>query len=141
MTIGFGDPFDALLRLQRALDTPASREPFGLSTSGEGAFPPLNVFQRGDDLVVVAELPGLDKQSLTVEVQRGHLRLAGQRPAPPGEVGSCHRRERAAGEFDRTVTLPSPVDTSAAAATYRNGILTVTLPHAEEAKPRTIDVG
>lgn len=140
MTITYNDPFEALLRLQRALDEPTRNEPAELSISGQGAFPPINVFQRDTDLVVVAELPGLEKQTLTVEVQQNQLRLAGQRPAAAGD-GSYHRRERASGEFDRTVTLPAGVDAAKTTAVYEDGLLTVTLPPAEEAKPRTISVG
>ncbi len=79
MTFGFMDPFERLLRLQGALDRPRLAERFGLSTSGAGAFPPVNVFQKGDDFVVMAELPGLDKASLTVEIQKNQVRLAGDR--------------------------------------------------------------
>lgn len=139
MPLGFADPFEALLRLQRAIDAP-TREQLEPSISGGGAFPPINVFQRGDDFVVMAELPGLDRQSLTVEAQRTYLRLAGERPAVSAE-GSFHRRERAAGAFDRTINLPTPIDSAAAVATYRDGMLTVTLPQSAEVKPHAITVG
>jgi HSP20 family protein len=140
MTFGFMDPFERLLRLQGALDRPRLAERFGLSTSGAGAFPPVNVFQKGDDFVVMAELPGLDKASLTVEIQKNQVRLAGDRQTASADGKSCHRRERTAGAFDRTVTLPMPIDSSAAKAAYEDGILTVTLPSAEEARPRAIPV-
>lgn len=140
MSLGLSDPFEALLRLQRSLDMPRSDDRFALSISGAGAFPPVNVFQKGDDFVVIAEVPGLDKSSLTVEVQKNHLRLAGQRAEGAARGHSYHRRERAVGDFDRTVTLPVAVDADKAAASYEDGILTVTLPHAEDARPRAITV-
>lgn len=140
MTLGYEDPLDTLLRLQHTLDMPSLDDRFGRSTSGAGAFPPVNVFQKGDDFIVIAELPGLDKTSLTLEVRKNRVRLAGQRPTPSADGKSYHRRERAAGDFDRTITLPVALDSGAAKATYRDGILTVTLPQAEEAKPRAITV-
>ena len=140
MPLGFVDPFDTLLRLQRTLDMPNLDDRFGRSTSGAGAFPPVNVFQKGDHFIVMAELPGLDKTSLTLEVRKNHIRLAGQRPTATADGKSYHRRERAGGDFDRTITLPVPLDSSGAKATYQDGILTVTLPQAEEAKPRMIAV-
>ena len=89
---------------------------------------------------MTAELPGLDKSSLTIEVQKNHVRVAGGRLESSSSGRSYHRRERSVGDFDRTITLPVPIDASAAAAAYEDGILTVTLPHAEEAKPRAITV-
>ena len=140
MALGFSDPFEALLRLQRSLDRPKSDDRFASSTTGAGAFPPVNVFQKGDDFIVMAEMPGLDKTSLTIEVQKNHLRLAGERPRGTAGGQSYHRRERAAGDFDRTVTLPVAVDATTANAAYEDGILTVTLPQAKDAKPRAITV-
>jgi HSP20 family protein len=140
MAFGYMDPLERLLRLQGALDRPGPDERFGLSTGGAGAFPPVNVFRKGHDFVVMAELPGLARSSLTVEAQKNQVRLAGQRQTASAEGESCHRRERTAGDFDRTITFPTPVDSNATAAAYEDGILTVTLPSAEEARPRAITV-
>ena len=135
------DPLRALFRLQRALESPRYGEWLGRSTGGRGVFPPLNVFQDGDDHVVVAEVPGLDRDSLTVEIHRNRLRIAGERSAEVDEGVSVHRRERRAGAFDRTVTLPVEIDRDAAEASYENGILKVRLSPRPETKPRTLEIG
>lgn len=134
------DPFAALMRLQRELDESSAGEALGTTTTGAGAFPPVNVFLKGDGFVVVAEAPGLDKEALDVEVRRNQLRLAGQRKAPTTEGMSLHRRERAVGGFDRTISLPEPVDADATTASYENGMFVVSLPHAAETKPRAIKI-
>lgn len=134
------DPFAALMRLQRELDSSSRGETLGMTTTGAGAFPPVNVFLKGDGFVVVAEAPGLDKETLDIELRKNQLRIAGRRVAPTTEGMSLHRRERPVGGFDRTVSLPEPVDADAARASYRDGMFIVHLPHAAEAKPRTIKI-
>lgn len=140
MTTTYSDPFETLLRLQRALDQSRLSAPRGLTTAGSGAFPHVNLFQRDHTFVLIAELPGVDRKQLKVEVQQNHLRLAGARPPAPAGDRSVHRRERVAGQFDRTLTFPAPVDASTAQAEYRDGLLIVTLPQASEARPRTVSV-
>lgn len=136
------DPLETLLRLQRALDSARMEDWYGGSTGGRGAFPPINVFQRdGGGYVVVAELPGLDRESLTVEVHQNQLRLAGERTTEVGEEASIHRRERSSGSFDRTVTLPDDIDREATRATYHDGILTIELSRRPEESPRSIEIG
>lgn len=132
------DPFAALMRLQREL-AGAGEDP-GTTTTGSGAFPPVNVFVKGNGFVVIAEAPGLDRTTLDVEVRRNQLRLAGRRVAPTTTGMSLHRRERAVGDFDRTISLQESVDTEAASASYVNGMFIVNLPHAAEAKPRAIKI-
>jgi len=134
------DPFAALLRLQRELERSGTGDALGTTTTGAGAFPSVNVFQREGGFVVVAEAPGLEKGTFDIEVQKSQLRLAGQRVEATTEGMSLHRRERAVGDFDRTISLPAPVDADRATATYEDGMLIVTLPHAAEAKPRAIKV-
>lgn len=135
------DPLRALLRLQDALESPRYGDWLGRSTGGRGAFPPLNVFQDGDDHVVVAEVPGLDRDSLTVEVHRNRLRLAGERRTELEEGASVHRRERPTGAFDRTVTLPVEIDRDSADASYEGGMLRVRLSPRPETKPRQLEIG
>ena len=83
----------------------------------------------------------VDKTHLTIEIQKNHVRIAGERATADAERASVHRRERAGGSFDRTVTFPVALDSSQASARYEDGILTVTLPPAAELTPRTITVG
>jgi HSP20 family protein len=140
MVIRVRDPFDALAGLQRAMDSVMGSDWFGSRTSGSGAFPLINVFNDGDDFVVVAELPGVKKEDLDIQVRGDRLRVQGKKTIAYEDNASVHRRERAAGEFDRTVTLPEQIDAAKVAAEYRDGVLTLRLPRAESAKPRTVAI-
>jgi HSP20 family protein len=140
MVIRVRDPFATLVGLQRAMENVMGSDWFGSRTSGSGAFPLLNVFNDGDDFVVVAELPGVKKEDLDVQVSGDTLRLRGKKSVAYDEAASVHRRERAAGEFDRTLTLPDDVDAARVSAEYRDGVLTLRLPRAESAKPRTVTI-
>jgi len=110
--------------------------------SGPGAYPPLNMFEAEDSLLVVAEAPGLDSsdlniasagRTLTISSARKPLKLA-------GEGQGYHRRERPQGEFTRSLHLPEQFDLSRAEAKYDKGMLSVRVPKREEAKPRQINV-
>lgn len=113
---------------------------FGTRTSGSGVFPLINVFSDGDDFVVVAELPGVKKEDLDIQVRGDTLRIHGKKSIAYDEKASVHRRERSAGEFDRTLSLPDGVDAAKVSAEYRDGVLTLRLPRAESAKPRTVTI-
>lgn len=137
------DPFGDILRLQRALEHSISKPFFGLdwTPSGRGVYPALNAFEDGDALVVKAEMPGLDREKLQVEIEGNRLMLAGARKVQEVEENSrFHRRERAGGEFRRVFRLPFEVNVEASTASYTDGILTVRLEKAEAAKPRQIAV-
>lgn len=114
----------------------------GLST-GEWTgteFPAINVWEDTECLHAEAEVPGLAMEDIEVLVIGDQLRLKGRRP-DAGEAGANYlRRERGTGEFARTLTLPAPVNASKVEATLRDGVLTITLPKAEEARPRKIQV-
>jgi HSP20 family protein len=140
MVIRVRDPFAALLGLQRAMDGVMGSDWFGSRTSGTGAFPLINVFNDGEDFVLVAELPGVKKEDLDVQVRGDTLRIQGTKTVSYDDGASVHRRERSAGQFDRTLTLPAEVDTAKVAADYRDGVLTLRLPRAESAKPRTVTI-
>jgi HSP20 family protein len=140
MVIRIRDPFAALLDVQRAMESVMGKDWFGSRTTGSGAFPLINVFNEGDDFVLVAELPGVKKEDLDVQVRGDTLRLRGTKKIAYDNAASVHRRERAAGEFDRTLTLPADVDAAKVSAEYRDGVLTLRLPRAESAKPRTVAI-
>jgi HSP20 family protein len=140
MVIRVRDPFAALLGLQRAMDGVMGSDWFGSRTSGTGAFPLINVFNDGEDFVLVAELPGVKKEDLDIQVRGDTLRIQGKKTVAYDDGASVHRRERAAGQFDRTLTLPGEVDSAKVAAEYRDGVLTLRLPRAESAKPRTVAI-
>jgi len=103
--------------------------------------PPVDIYETNQNLVVQAELPGIDPNQVEVRVENNTLYLKGERRVE-GEVkeGNYHRRERAYGTFTRSFTLPSSVKADNVAAEYKDGVLTVTLPKREEAKPKTIRV-
>ena len=140
MVIRVRDPFAALLGLQRAMDSVMGSDWFGSRTSGTGAFPLINVFNDNDGFVLVAELPGVKKEDLDIQVRGDTLRIQGKKTIAYDAGASVHRRERTAGQFDRTLTLPDDVDAAKVAADYRDGVLTVRLPKAESAKPRTVTI-
>jgi HSP20 family protein len=138
MPMFLSDALDALLQFQQALDTSRSSGWLGSSTSGSGSYPPLNVFRQGDDIVVIAEVPGVLKSDLQLEVKGRTIRIAGTKSVSYGEKSSVHRRERLAGRFDRAITLPVEVDAEKVKAECRDGILALYLPRAERDKPRAI---
>jgi len=132
---------DGLLRLQGELDRVLERpfDWFARSTVGRGAFPPVNIFRGDTGYTVRVEVPGLPLESLTLDANGDTLKIAGKRDAHT-VPGSLHRQERWNGEFSRTVRLPKDAALERAEANYRNGVLTVTVPLREEAKPRRIAI-
>jgi HSP20 family protein len=140
MITAFADPFETLFNLQRALDARRASNWLQQQTASQGPFPPINVFQQGDDILAIIELPGLDKSELQVQAKENTIRIAGNKGVDyPGGV-SVHRRERVAGEFDRTLSLPVQLDPDRIRAEFQDGILTLFLPRAERDKPRTIRI-
>jgi HSP20 family protein len=140
MAISFPDAFEALFQFQRALDAFRSSDWLGSSLSGSGGYPPINVFRKGDDLVVITEVPGVNKSDLQIQVKGKTIRIAGTKSIRYGEAASLHRRERLAGSFDRTITLPVEIDADKVRAECHDGILALYLPRAEQDKPRSISV-
>jgi len=106
-----------------------------------GVFPATNISETGDALLIRAELPGIKPDDLEVTVEGNTLTIAGTRQTPiePGAV-SAHRREREWGSFRRSLTVPSTVESGRIEARYSDGILTVRLPKAAEARPKQITV-
>ena len=137
----FGDPFDALTSLQQALDSFRSSGWLGSSPSGGGSYPPLNMFRKGDDFIVITEVPGIKKSDLQLQVKGNTIRVAGTKSVNYPEKAGLHRRERLTGRFDRAVTLPVEINAEGVKAECRDGILALFLPRAEQDKPRSIQVG
>jgi HSP20 family protein len=133
-------PLDALFNLQRALEARLDSNWLDGSTAGTGAFPPINVFQQGDDLVVVLEVPGVDKADLEIQAKDNAVRICGKKAITYPEGVSVHRRERLSGTFDRTLTVPMQIDAGSIKAEYRDGVLALFIPRAESDKPRTIRI-
>lgn len=136
--------FGELNRLQglldqvfRPLDRSSIRGPAGAT------FPVINVGTTPETVEVMAIAPGLDPGTLQVTVDRGLLTLAGERQSalPQGQEGlSVHARERFAGRFRRVVSLPQDADPGKIEATYREGILRITVAKRESSRPRRIEV-
>lgn len=140
MITTFADPFDALFNLQRALDAQLTSEWLRDSTTSRGPFPPINVFQQGDNILAIIELPGIDKAKLQIEAQENTIRISGTKPLDYEDGASVHRRERDFGQFDRTLSIPVKLDPDGIKAEYRDGVLALFLPRAESDKPRSIKI-
>lgn len=104
------------------------------------AFPAVNVWEASDELFLEAELPGMKSEQLSISVVGNELTLCGERGAGEQEGTSYHRRERATGSFSRVMRLPYPVDSERVQASLKDGVLLLTLPKHEAAKPRKIHV-
>jgi HSP20 family protein len=132
--------FDQLRRdLLRTFEAVTGERAPGPTPSG--VFPPINVTQDDNHYYVRAEIPGIDANDLAISALRNRLSISGKREiAKEQERASYHRKERAEGMFNRTLTLPTPVDADRIEARYADGILSLTLPKAEETKPRQIVV-
>ncbi len=142
LTIGPRSPwalFDELESLQadmnRMLSAPEAPR------RARAAYPPLNAWSSPDGLVIDAELPGADPADVEVSVDGDELALRGKVNAPePAEGESVLRRERPAGEFQRTLQLPFRANAGAVKATFKNSILRIAIPRSEEEKPRKIAI-
>jgi HSP20 family protein len=141
MVTTFTDPFDALFNLQRALEARLESGWLQDLTTSRGPFPPINVFQQGEDILAIVELPGVNKSDLQIQVKDNTIRISGHKAVEFPEEVSVHRRERVRGDFDRTLSLPVQFDPDGIKAEYRDGILALFLPRAEHDKPRTIAIG
>jgi HSP20 family protein len=134
----FADVDQVRREMLRLLDAVAG-DTFG--EVGAGVFPPVNITQDNDNFYVRAEVPGINPKELSISAMRNRLSLSGKREIPvEKDRVSYHRKERAEGTFSRTVTLPTEVDAERVDARYSDGILNLTLPKAEQAKPRQIAI-
>jgi HSP20 family protein len=130
------DPFREITRFSNVFgDSIANPENFG--------FLPAVDIRNGADhsLVIEADLPGVPKDGVSVRIENRTLTIKGERKRETTETeGKLHRTERAFGTFVRSFALSEAVDTTKVQADYKDGVLTVTLPRAEESKPRSIEV-
>jgi HSP20 family protein len=140
MVMRYADPFDTLFAFQQALENRQLSDWLGTSTAGMGSYPPINVFQQGDDLVAIIELPGVNKADLNIQAKEDTIRISGRKSIDYPENVSLHRRERLSGAFDRTLVVPMQIDPDAIKAEYNNGLLALFIPRSEQDKPRTIEI-
>ena len=136
----FGRLSDLRDEIDRLFDSPLN-ELARTSQLLSGYAPALDVFEEKNHFVVKAELPGMKKEDIEVSFHDGSLSISGERKnETKHEDAEVYRSERYFGRFQRTVTLPAPVAADKVKAAYKDGVLTVTLPKTEEAKPKQIDV-
>jgi HSP20 family protein len=137
----FSPVWNQLHQFQDEMNRLFDRWNHGSPYSGPAAFPPLNVWEEGDQVCVTAELPGLNLNDLEIYVTGGNqLTLKGERKPCAPEKGVWHRQERAFGAFNRSLTLPYAVDPDKVEARLENGVLQVRLTKHESARPRKIPV-
>jgi HSP20 family protein len=139
------EPFGGLNRIQSRINE-LFDETFGRSRAHPGSttgvwFPPVDILESRGSYLIRAELPGIKREDFNLEVHDGTLVLSGERKCEePANGVEYHRVERVAGKFSRSFYLPQTVKSDAIKATYRDGILEVHVPKAEEAKPKQITI-
>ena len=143
MTLVRWEPFRDLMAIQNRVNRLLAGSGTGESEDeGYGSWvPAVDIVQNEHNLVIRAELPGVDKDAIEVRVENGVLRLSGRRESDrETSEGSFYRRERESGSFARSFTLPTSVDAAAITAKYKDGVLEVVLPKAESAKPKKVAI-
>jgi HSP20 family protein len=141
------DPFGEFLTLQERMNRlfddlmPTTR--MGGEELTTGTFhPAVDIYEGEKEITLKAELPGIDKKDVHVDINGGVITLRGERKIEKeNKKEKYHRVERSYGIFNRSFTLPTTVDTGKVKANYKDGVLSVTLPRKEEAKPKSIPVG
>jgi len=109
--------------------------------NGRPWVPPVDIKETENELIFVADVPGIDMKDIDVRMENGTLTMRGERKFERGgDEGGWHRVERSYGTFERVFTVPETVDADHVKADYKNGTLTITLPKKEIAKPRQIKV-
>lgn len=136
--------FDRLTTLRdeidRLFESPLAQLARSSQTMG-GWAPVLDLFEDKDSFIVRAELPGMKKEEIEISLHEGALMISGERKREEKTArGETYREERFYGKFHRSIALPKPVAGDQVKATYKDGVLTVTLPKTEEVKPKQIEV-
>jgi len=131
-------------RLRRELDDVfGNGQPSSIRSAAPGTFPAINVGQTPSSVEVYAFAPGIDASKIEVVIDRGVLTISGERPAAQAGTDqrvSVYTRERPTGAFKRALSLPDDVDPTRVQATYRDGVLNVSIARREEAQPKRITV-
>ena len=139
------DPFRDIMGIQERLNRLLADTTTTARTGADEAYgawvPPVDIFEKGDHLVIRAEVPGVDRSDIDVRVENGVLQMRGERKTDLEiDDRTAYRMERVYGNFTRSFTLPTTVDASKIAAKYRDGVLEVTIPKAEDAKPKKVRI-
>jgi HSP20 family protein len=136
------EPFESLNKMQSRIND-LFRDSFGPSWAQPNSvtYPPVDVLESKDAYLIRAELPGMNKEDFHLEVKDGTLTLTGERKSEKATDGVEYRSvERVSGKFWRSFSLPETVKYDAIQANYKDGILEIHVPKAEEAKPRQIEI-
>jgi HSP20 family protein len=137
----FRNMLEEIDRMRQNMDRWLGDRESVLPTLRSGVFPLVNLTENKDAFFIRAELPGVEKDDLTIQAAANSVSVSGERKIPKEEEGArYHRREREAGKFSRMITLGSEIQPDKVEATLKNGILTITVPKAEIAKPKQITV-
>jgi len=132
------DIFSEMERLRREMNSLFSN--YG-STPGSSTYPLMNVYDDKDNILVTAELPGLTKEQVNITFSDGILTVSGKQQHLAKTKGmTVVRKERSEGDFEKTLRIPTKIKQDAIKASFSNGILSVTMPKAEEVKPKTIAI-
>jgi HSP20 family protein len=132
------DIFSEMDRLRREMNALFSNHG---QTSGSTTYPLMNVYDDKDTILVTAELPGLAKDQVNITFSDNILTVSGkQQPLAKTRNMTVVRKERSEGDFQKTLRLPTIIKQDAIKASFSNGILTITMPKAEEVKPKTIAI-
>jgi HSP20 family protein len=136
------DPFGVARRLEDEMGQlfSGSGWPAGIRAVRRGTFPPINVGATPERVDVYLFAAGLDPKSIDLSIQQNVLTVSGTRQSPVNEEGNYYRRERFEGAFRRVIALPDDVDSGRTEAAYRDGVLRITVPRREAARPRQITV-
>ncbi len=127
-------------RMRREMDKLMQRKDYNTPFSvGTPVFPPLNIYEDNNNIYVKAEAAGVEADKINISVEGDNLTISGEREQQ-GKDMSYHRQEIETGKFSRAVTLPTKINIDAVTARFKNGILAITLPKAEEVKPKKIEV-
>jgi HSP20 family protein len=145
MAIERWDPFREAVSLRDAMNSLLQESfvrPGGFSGQDGAASLPLDISETENEFVVRASLPGVRPDDVQITVQGDTLTIRGESKAEGEKKGEhWHLRERRFGAFQRAMTLPTPVDSDKAQASFEHGVLTLTLPKSEAARPRQIKIG
>ncbi|MBI3463786.1 MAG: Hsp20/alpha crystallin family protein [Planctomycetes bacterium] len=144
----FSDVWSEMNRLHQQMNQLFDRFGFGGERFGDGtwpalavSYPALNVWEDAECVFAEAELPGMELSDLEIYVTGGNqLTIKGERKAPSFEKATWHRQERGFGQFTRVITLPIDVNEDKVTAEFSHGVLTITMPKSEKARPKKITV-
>jgi HSP20 family protein len=137
----FRASFREMERLRREMNTMFDQVDRSAQFGTAAGYPAMNVWANDNDVIITAELPGIDLDTLEISVHNDTLTLSGERMPDRLEEGEAyHRQERGFGKFNRAFQLPFQIAAGEVEAGYKNGVLQITLPRAESDKPKKIQV-